>query len=69
MEVGQNGFCSILRQVPWTRELLEDLERDLAPVPEIVGQVDRGHPTLTELALDAVAAFEGRVQAGDGIGH
>ena len=29
MEVGQNGFCSILRQVPWTRELLEDLERDL----------------------------------------
>ena len=27
-----------------------------------------GHPALTELALDLVAAFEGRVQAGDGSG-
>ena len=26
-----------------------------------------GHPALTELALDLVAAFEGRVQAGDGV--
>ncbi len=27
----------------------------------------RRHPALTELALDAVATFKGRVQAGDGI--
>ena len=31
--------------------------------------VHRGHPALAELALDAVAAFEGHVQAGDGIRH
>jgi len=36
-------------------------------VLEVVGQVDRGHPALTDLALDAVAALEGCVQAGDGI--
>ena len=33
----------------------------------VVGQVDRSHPTLTDLTLDAVAALEGGVQAGDGI--
>jgi hypothetical protein len=38
-------------------------------VLEVVGQVDRGHAALTELALDDVAAFEGNVQTGDGIGH
>ena len=48
---------------------LEHLERDLPLVPEVFGQVDRGHAALAELALDAVAALEGRVQAGDGIGH
>ena len=34
-------------------------------VPEIVSQVDRRHPALTDLTLDAVAAFYGCVQAGD----
>ena len=29
---------------------------------QIVGQVDRRHPALTELALDAVAALKGSVQ-------
>ncbi len=38
-------------------------------VPEVVGQVHDGHPALTELALDAVAAFVGCIKAGDGIGH
>ena len=28
-----------------------------------------GHPALAKLTLDAVAAFEGSVQAGDGVGH
>ncbi len=36
---------------------------------EIIGQVDRGHAALTKLTLDGVAAFEGRVQSGDGIRH
>ena len=34
---------------------------------EILGEIDRGHPTLTDLTLDAVAPLEGCVQAGDGI--
>jgi hypothetical protein len=46
---------------------LPDLECDFAVVLEIVGQVNDGHAALAELALDAVAAVEGRVQAGDGI--
>jgi hypothetical protein len=47
---------------------LEDLERDFAFVFEIFGQVDRGHPALAQLALDRVAAFQGCVQAGGGVG-
>ena len=39
----------------------------MSPRLKIVGQVDRGHPALTDLTLDAVAAFEGCVQAGDGV--
>jgi hypothetical protein len=48
---------------------LQDLERDLALVLEVVGQVDGGHAAFAELTLDGVSAFEGGVQAGDGIGH
>jgi len=44
---------------------LQHLERDLPLVPEIVGQVDRRHPALAELELDAIAPFEGSVEAGD----
>ena len=36
---------------------------------EVVGQVDRRHTTLTQFTLDGVAAFEGCVQASDGIRH
>ena len=32
----------------------KDLERDAAPVPEIVGQIDGGHAALAELAFDEV---------------
>ena len=42
---------------------LEHLERHVAVVAEIPGQIDRGHAALTELALDAIAALEGGVQA------
>jgi hypothetical protein len=34
----------------------EHLERDLAPVPQILGEVHRGRTALAELLLDAVAA-------------
>ena len=47
---------------------LQNLERHLALVLQIVRQVHRGHAALTELALDGVAAFQGCVQARDGIG-
>jgi hypothetical protein len=36
---------------------------------EIVGQVNRGHLALTQPTLYAVAALQGCVQAGYGIGH
>jgi hypothetical protein len=36
-------------------------------VPDVVGQADRRHPALTEFTLDAVAALEGCVEAGDGV--
>ncbi len=32
-----------------------------------IGQIDGGHAALTEFTLNGVAAFEGCVQAGDGI--
>jgi len=31
-------------------------------------EIDGRHPALTELSLDAVAAFEGCVQVSDGVG-
>ena len=45
------------------RSGLSTLERHVAVLPEVPGQIDRGHPALTELALDAIAALEGCVQA------
>ena len=48
---------------------LQDLERDLALVLQVVGQVYRGHAALTKLTLYGIAAFEGCVQAGDRVGH
>ena len=36
----------------------EHLERHLALVLEIVGQIDRRHPSLAQLPLDAVAIGE-----------
>ncbi len=37
----------------------QHLERDVAVVLEVVGEVDGGHAALPELALDAVAVGEG----------
>ena len=36
----------------------EHLDRDLAVMPQIVGEIDRGHPAVAQLALDPVAARE-----------
>ena len=36
---------------------LQDLERDLSLMPEIISEINRGHPALTELALDLVATL------------
>ena len=37
----------------------QDLERNQAAMLEIVGEVDNGHPTAAQLALDAIAVAEG----------
>ena len=43
---------------------LQDLERHLAVVLDVFGQIDRCHTTLSEFSLDRVLAFEGGSQAG-----
>jgi hypothetical protein len=48
---------------------LQNLERDLPLVLQVIGEIDGGHATLTEFGLDAVAALEGGVQAGDRVGR
>ena len=40
----------------------EHLERHLAPVLEVVGEVDGGHAAAAELTLEAVAARERRLK-------
>jgi hypothetical protein len=37
----------------------QDLESDGPIVPEVVGEVDRGHAAASELALDAIAIGQG----------
>ena len=48
---------------------VEHLERDLAVVPEVVGEVDGGHAALAELALDAVAVSQALAQLRCRVGH
>jgi hypothetical protein len=43
---------------------LEDLERDLTLVLQVLGQIDGGHPALPELALDPVAVGDGGADSG-----
>ena len=47
----------------------EHLERDLAVVAEVLGQVDGGHAAGAELALEAVAVGEGGLEAAEQFGH
>jgi hypothetical protein len=49
---------------------LQDLERDLPVVLDVLGQIDRRHAALTELPLDAVLAVQCGFQAsGVAFGH
>jgi hypothetical protein len=41
----------------------QHLERDLAVVPHIMREVDRGHAALAKLALDAVAISQGGAES------
>ena len=48
---------------------LEHLHRHLAVVPQILRQVDGGHAAGTRFALDAVAASQRLVEAGNDVGQ
>ena len=48
---------------------LQDFEGDVAVVLEVLSQIHRRHAALTQLTVNLVAAFEGRVETSDGIGH
>jgi hypothetical protein len=47
----------------------QDLERDGPIVPEVVGEVDRGHTAASELALDAIAVGQGGREEGGSVGQ
>ncbi len=47
----------------------EDLDRDLALVPEVLREVDGGHAAGADLPLDAVAVSECRGEASRGVRH
>ena len=48
---------------------VQDLDGHFAIVLEIRGQVDGGHATAAQLALDAVTILEGGLQTGEDVGH
>src|SRR3970282_1333180 len=48
---------------------LEDLERHLAVVLQVLGEVDRGHAALAKLAFNTVAIVERGLQALGGFRH
>ena len=47
----------------------QHLERHLAPVPEVLGEVHRGHAAGADFPLDAVAVGEGGGEAGESLAH
>jgi hypothetical protein len=48
---------------------VQDLDGDVPVVPDVMGQVDRGHAVRAELALHAVAPGERRGEALHGCAH
>jgi hypothetical protein len=47
----------------------EDLDGDLAAVPEVAGEVDRGHAALADQTLDLVAVAERGAKLFENVGH
>ena len=47
----------------------QHLDRDLAVVPEVLGEIDGGHPPLPDLFEESVAAGQGFRETGQGVGH
>ena len=48
---------------------MEDLQGDGAVVPEIAGEIDRGHAATAELALEQVAVGQGGLEPFEGLGQ
>ena len=48
---------------------MEDLDGDLAAVLEVLGEIDRGHAALAQLALEAIAIGDSGGEARYDIGH
>ena len=72
MRVGKLGRCLDLSQESLGTYYgcefrFKDLERHIPVVALVVGQIDRSHPALADLAIDAVAALQGGVKADDRI--
>lgn len=49
--------------------VVEHLDGHVARMAEVLGEIDRGHAALAELALDAVAIRDGGGKAAAGWGH
>ena len=47
----------------------EDLDGDLAAVPEVLGEEHRGHAAFAEQPLDVVAVAEGRAKMFQNVSH
>ncbi len=47
----------------------QHLHRDVAVVPGVAGEIDRGHAAVSKLALDDVVPGERGAEPGNGIGH
>ena len=47
----------------------QDLERHLTVELQVLGEIDRRHPTTAEFPLDGVAVGEGGLEAGEGVSH
>jgi hypothetical protein len=48
---------------------MEDLQGDRTAVPEIAGEIDRGHAATAELALEHVAVGQGGLEPFEGLGQ
>ena len=48
---------------------MQDLDRDVAIVPEVAREIDRRHSADSDLAVDTVSALEGGGQARDDVAH